>query len=329
MAGERAVPVDRAGRAGGHVIEMQRRRLLSATVELAYEQGVQALTVATICKRSGLSRKTFYDIFEEREECLHATFEEALAQATGVVCRAAAGEGSVQRARGAQRAHGWLEQTRAGLQAFLYFLDREPGMGRLLVVEALGAGHQTLEARRRGIAQVITHIDKGRTETRAGREPPPLTAEGVVGAVLSVIHARMLQGEPQPLAELSGPLMAMIVQPYLGPAAAQRELERPVVAPESPSVPRLPTDPFKDLPLRFTYRTARVLSTIADTPGASSKQVADASGVTDQGQISRLLARLQRNGLIHDSGVGPTKGMARAWSLTERGESVLQATGQA
>ncbi len=329
MAVEGAVPVDRAGRAGGHVIEMQRRRLLSATVELGYEQGVQALTVATICKRSGLSRKTFYDIFEEREECLYATFEEALAQATGVVCRAAAGEGSVQRTRGAQRARGWLEQTRAGLQAFLCFLDREPGMGRLLVVEALGAGHQTLEARRRGIAQIITHIDQGRTETRAGREPPPLTAEGVVGAVLSVIHARMLQGDPQPLAELCGPLMAMIVQPYLGGAAAQRELERPVVAPESPPVPRLPTDPFKDLPLRFTYRTARVLSTIADTPGASSKQVADASGVTDQGQISRLLARLQRNGLIHDSGVGPTKGMARAWSLTERGESVLQATGQA
>src|SRR6202034_4655294 len=88
--------LDRAGREGGHVAEMQRRRLLSATVEIAYERGVGALTVATICKRSGLSRKTFYDIFEEREDCLRATFEDALAQATGVVCRAAAGEGSVQ-----------------------------------------------------------------------------------------------------------------------------------------------------------------------------------------------------------------------------------------
>ena len=138
----------------------------------------------------------------------------------------------------------------------------------------------------------------------------------------------MLRRDPQPLVELCAPLMAMIVQPYLGAAAAQKELERPVLAPEQPAVPRLPADPFKDLSLRFTYRTARVLSTIADTPGASSKRVANASGIVDPGQASRLLTRLQRHGLIQDTGVGPTKGMARAWTLTERGESILQATGQ-
>ncbi|HXP99311.1 MAG TPA: MarR family winged helix-turn-helix transcriptional regulator, partial [Solirubrobacteraceae bacterium] len=86
--------------------------------------------------------------------------------------------------------------------------------------------------------------------------------------------------------------------------------------------------PFKDLPIRLTYRTARVLSSIADTPGASSKQVADASGITDPGQISRLLSRLRRYDLIQDSGVGPARGMARAWTLTERGQGILQATGQ-
>jgi hypothetical protein len=71
-----------------------------------------------------------------------------------------------------------------------------------------------------------------------------------------------------------------------------------------------------------------VLSSIAESPGSSSRQVADASGITDPGQISRLLNRLRTSGLIQDDGVGPTKGMARAWSLTERGEGILQATGQ-
>jgi AcrR family transcriptional regulator len=341
MAVERVVRVDKAGREGGHVVEMQRRRLLGATVEQAYEHGVQSLTVATICERAGLSRRTFYEIFDERESCLYAAFEDAVEQAVRVVNQAVAegggaggaqgtqGPRGTQAARGARRADGWREQTRAGLMAFLCFLDREPGMGRLLVVEALGAGQQTLEARRRGIAQIIAHIDQGRMETRGGHEPPSLTAEGIVGAVFSVVHARMLQRDQQPLVELCGPLMAMIVQPYLGAAAAQKELERPVPAPEQPAVPRLPADPFKGLSLRFTYRTARVLSTIAEVPGASSKRVATASGIVDPGQASRLLTRLQRHGLIQDTGVGPAKGMARAWTLTERGESILQATGHA
>jgi AcrR family transcriptional regulator len=307
-------PTDRAGRQGGHVAEMQRRRLLTAVVELAYERGVQALSVATLCERAGLSRRTFYDLFDERDECLHAAFEDAV-------------ESAVQAVRVAASHTRWRERVRAGLTALLSLLDHEPGVGRLLIVEALGSGPQTLEVRRRVLTDAASVVEQGRAEARAGREPPPLTAEGIVGAVFSVIHARMLARDPRPLTELTGSLMALIVHPYLGSAAAQRELETSMTV-ESPVARRLPADPFKDLPIRLTYRTACVLTSIAQSPGASSKQIADASGITDPGQISRLLKRLRRNGLIQDTGVGPTKGMARAWSLTERGEDVLLATGQ-
>jgi AcrR family transcriptional regulator len=319
---------------------MQRRRLLAATVELAYAGGVQALSVATLCQRAGLSRRTFYDLFEEREDCLHAAFEDALQTATQTVEQAATldheyprgveGAHTTKGKQSGQRADkvlAWRERVRLGLGALLSLLDREPGIGRLLIVEALGFGPRTLELRRRTLAQATGIIDEGRAESRASREPPPLTAEGIVGAVFSVIHARMLDRDLRPLSELVGSLMALIVHPYLGPAAAQRELEltttiEPIIA------RRLPADPFKDLPIRLTYRTALVLNSIAQSPGASSKQVADASGITDPGQISRLLTRLRTNGLIQDTGAGPARGMARAWSLTERGEGILQATGQ-
>ena len=58
--------------------------------------------------------------------------------------------------------------------------------------------------------------------------------------------------------ELVGPLMATIVQPYLGTAPRGASSTLP---PPSPNirVRRLPTDPFKDLPIRLTYRTMRVL----------------------------------------------------------------------
>jgi AcrR family transcriptional regulator len=294
---------------------MQRRRLLTATTELVYERGVQGLTAALIVERAGMSRRTFHDIFEDREECLHAAFQEAVEQATQAVLRAAEGQ------------QKWAEKVRAGLTGLLLFLDYEPGMARLLIVEALAAGAKTLNARRHVITQIITIVDQGREQSKTGRETPPLTAEGTVGAVFSVIHARMLDGEQRSLIELAGPLMAMITQPYLGAAAAQKELTRPVMTLE-PVVPRLPSDPFKDLPMRLTYRTALVLSSIAAHPGASSKQIAQAAGITDEGQTSKLLNRLQRYELIHDTGIGPAKGMPRAWQLTQRGQAILQAIGK-
>lgn len=124
-----------------------------------------------------------------------------------------------------------------------------------------------------------------------------------------------------PLVELTGPLMAMIVHPYLGPAAARAELERPVpVAPQI--VARQSADPFKGLPIRFTYRTAKVLDTIAATPGASNRHIADNSGIADEGQISRLLGRLSKCELVENQGGGRTKGEPNAWKLTQRGQAI-------
>jgi DNA-binding MarR family transcriptional regulator len=78
--------------------------------------------------------------------------------------------------------------------------------------------------------------------------------------------------------------------------------------------------------MRLTYRTVRVLAAIAAHANASNRQVADASGVQDQGQISKLLARLEHLGLIENAGAGgPTRGEPNAWRLTPRGREVEHA----
>ncbi|HEY5193874.1 MAG TPA: hypothetical protein VIJ39_08410 [Solirubrobacteraceae bacterium] len=346
---------ERPPREGAHVVEMQRRRLLTAVVELVYERRTGGLTVAIICDRARVSRRTFYELFEDREECLLATFEDGVMQATDAVIGAVASrECSTQGAHdsqaaqgtqgteGTQKALGWRDRIWVGLGALLAFFDREPGIARLLVVDALGAGEETLKVRQHALARPIAVIDEGRNETKVTRQPPPLTAEGIVGAIFAVIHARMLSsphadahsgvsnGAPTAdalrLAELAGALMAMIVQPYLGPAAAQKELERST--PLRPlTEPRLPADPFKDLPIRVTYRTARVLATIAADPGASNRKIGDRAGAQDQGQVSKLLARLQRSGLIENHGKGHPTGEPNAWCLTTRGQAVHIALG--
>jgi DNA-binding MarR family transcriptional regulator len=112
----------------------------------------------------------------------------------------------------------------------------------------------------------------------------------------------------------------------LGATAARRELERPTPRPACATIEDA-SDPFKGLSIRFTYRTARVLATIATSPGASNRLVADTSGILDEGQMSRLLTRLQRSGLVENYGEGKPKGEPNAWTLTERGEAVHAALG--
>ena len=77
--------------------------------------------------------------------------------------------------------------------------------------------------------------------------------------------------------------------------------------------------------MRLTYRTLMVLSVIAAEPGASNRRVGEGAGTHDQGQISKLLARLAKLGLIHNNGQGQPRGEPNAWTLTTRGQEVQQA----
>jgi DNA-binding PadR family transcriptional regulator len=78
--------------------------------------------------------------------------------------------------------------------------------------------------------------------------------------------------------------------------------------------------------MRLTYRTLRVLTAISEQPGASNREVAVHAEVADQGQISKLLARLERLGLIQNTGEGQPSGEPNAWLLTSRGEEILNAS---
>jgi AcrR family transcriptional regulator/DNA-binding MarR family transcriptional regulator len=294
-----------------HVTEVQRARMLTAAVDVVGELGYPGMSVARVTSRAGVSRRTFYDLFEDREDCFLAVFEEA-------ICRAGARAGeaySVQPAR-------WRERVRAGLTALLGFLDDEPGLRALVVVDALAAGPRVL-GRRAGVLETLRNIvDEGCRETKPGREPPPLTAEGIVGAVLAVIHARLLTHKNPRLTGLLNPLMGMIVLPYLGQAAATRELEQPRPS-ALPRPARKPAkDPLEGLDMRLTYRTLRVLTAIAANPSASNRIVAERAGVSDQGQISKLLARLEHLGLAYNTGKGQPKGEPNSWVLTPRGREV-------
>jgi AcrR family transcriptional regulator len=303
---ERSAGLNGPGRE--RVGEIQRARMLAAMADVVSERGAGDVTVAHVVGRSGVSRRTFYEIFEDREDCFLAAFDDGVAHIAGMVVPAFEGE------------QCWRDRVREGLAALLGFLEDESAVGRLVVVEALGAGPRVLERRRRVIDVLVRTVEEGWREAKPGRELPSLTAEGIVGAVLSVLHARLTQ-EPTGFVDLLNPLMAMIVLPYLGQGAADRELNRPAPSRQPNGAKRGP-DPLRDLEMRLTYRTVCVLMAVAAHPGSSNRTVADGSGISDQGQISKLLARLHNLGLIENTGAGPARGEPNAWTLTQKGWDV-------
>ena len=204
----RSVRLVRGGGDGGvsreRFAEIQRARLLAAAVRAVDELGYPDTSVADITSRARVSRRTFYELFADREACL-ATVIEGILGLLAAELAAAGLEGL-----------GWRERVRGGLFVILGFLDREPVLARVLVVQALRGGPRVLERREVVLGGLAGVVDEGRLlSVRAGR-CTPLTAEGLVGAAFSIVYARLLQGERRPLTGLLGELMGMVVLPYQG-----------------------------------------------------------------------------------------------------------------
>jgi AcrR family transcriptional regulator/DNA-binding MarR family transcriptional regulator len=293
---------------------MQRSRLLAGAVRAVEELGWSQVTVADITARARVSRRTFYDLFANREDCLLAALKDVAGQ-VGAELQAAGIDGLP-----------WREGVRMGLWTILCFFDREPALARFCVVQSARGGERVLAYREEILTGLACVIDEGRGGSARAGECPPLTAEGLAGAANGILYTRLLKGRREPLGGLLGELMSLIVLPYLGSAAASREGKRPVpvVSGDTRGGRHLPLDPdpLKDVPMRLTYRTALVLEEVAGHPGVSNRGLADRAGIADEGQISRLLGRLEKLGLLNNTGRGQTNGASNEWTLTSKGQQV-------
>jgi AcrR family transcriptional regulator/DNA-binding MarR family transcriptional regulator len=324
------------------VDDIQRARVLSAMVEVAANDGYMGAAVAPVVARAGISRRTFYELFEGREDCFLAAFDWGIEQARQVMVEA----------YGSQRS--WREQIRHSLAALLMLLDAEPELACVCVIEALAAGRLMLARRAQVLDELIDALDATAPQARGTGDAPLLTAEGVIGGAFSVIHGRLLEqrgagsaagaegsepwlgvgapadgrrAAPGPLIYLHGQLMALIALPYLGPRAAGEELTRS--APDARALAKTRAGGesgrlLDRLDMRLTHRTVRCLIFIGEQPGSSNREIAKGAGISDEGQTSKLLTRLTRLGLIANGRPhGP--GYANYWTLTSQGEQVLSA----
>jgi AcrR family transcriptional regulator len=144
------------------VFASQRGRLLDAVAHAVAEKNFGAATVADVVRRAGVSRKTFYEHFADKESAFLATYDAGVEVLLGRLTEAArdvAGE-------------GWRERVRSDLSAYMDLLASEPAFAWALHVEVLAAGPGAL-ARRAEVFALFAERTR-RLHAVARRQEPDL-----------------------------------------------------------------------------------------------------------------------------------------------------------
>lgn len=283
------------------------------------EHGAGRVSVADAVTRARVSRRTFYEHFHHRDDCLMATLQEGLRRAAEHILPAYHAESQ------------WREAIRAAIDAFLAFLDAERTFASLLVIDSLAAGDTVLTRRSEILRVLIEEVDKGRSHPRSSKQVSRHAAECAVGGVMAILHERLLSNPAKPVSPLAGELTALIVQPYMGAATAAKEAARP--ASRRKVTPAQDGDPLAGLNMRLTDRTLRVLHGLAESSGThggmSNRQVGEAAGIADPGQVSKLLARLAERDLVsNDRNSARAPRSSNSWRLTRKGVRLVEALGE-
>jgi AcrR family transcriptional regulator len=117
----------------------RRDAIVDAMVEVIAECGYAGASVELVCARAKVSRRRFHECFESFEDCFLAILGRGLEAMTRVMSQALAGEGD------------WLDRLLAVEAAVLVYLDSEPQLAWVLMVEALGAGSWAFERRQQHV----------------------------------------------------------------------------------------------------------------------------------------------------------------------------------
>jgi AcrR family transcriptional regulator len=180
-------PVDRYGPTPA-TPEERRARLLAAMADEVGERGYVLTSVKHVIARAGMSRKSFYELFENKEDCFLQAYDDALERIRALFHRGCDGDGPL------------VERVERGLAAFLDCCAAEPGFARMSVVEPLAAGPAARDRRDAAIHAAARLLAPDGTV-------PGLLPEAVAGGIYGILYSRIARGEAAQLPALLDELM--------------------------------------------------------------------------------------------------------------------------
>jgi AcrR family transcriptional regulator len=196
------------------IARSQRERLLEAAIRLVAAKGYAAVTVGDLTKDAGVSRTTFYEMFEDKEACFLAAYDNAV-------------DALVRRVASAYEAEeGWPNRSAAGLAALLEALAEEPQLARLSLVDIGSAGPAAQRRYRSAVQRLTPLFEEGRDFAPGGRSLPANTSRMAIGGVTGLIADELLAGRAAELPGLLSDVLFATLVPYIGPDAAAREVDR-------------------------------------------------------------------------------------------------------
>lgn len=180
-------------------------------LEAVGTRGYEQTSVQDVVAAAGLYRQAFYDTFEDKEDCYLQALDAGSAWIELAMREAAVEEEAT-----------WRGQLRGALSGLLCFLERQPAMGRGLLVEVHAAGPSAVEKRTEAMERAVVMMDKARDESVG--MAPEISAEAVVAGILAVLHTRLSTDQTSNFVQLLPELMYLAVLPYFGPDAAAAEM---------------------------------------------------------------------------------------------------------
>jgi AcrR family transcriptional regulator len=208
------LPPGRHGLSRSYVAANQRERMLDAVADIVSFKGYVAMSVEEIVIGAGVSRRTFYDNFKDKEAAFLAAYDAVGTELLGRIRDSAGGSAT------------FAEGVVACLRVFLEFTACNPRYADMCIVEVLAAGPAAIE-RRNTVMQALGGLfHRGAQTVPDGIRPPRLTAETVIGGIYEVVYSRVLRGETSELPALLSDLAYSMMLPYLGHEAAEHESRR-------------------------------------------------------------------------------------------------------
>ena len=190
------------------VVRSQRVRLHAAAAKVCAERGYDGTTVATILAEAGVGRETFYELFEDRRDCVLEAHQVLLDDLVERVRNAYAGPGA------------WVERCRRTIAALLDWFAADPLAGRFLLVELPAVGPEFHERFEAGFDRFVAVIDSGLDPDLPEPEPLPATSLAV-GAAIARIYGEVAAGRTGDLQALVPSLTYEVLVPFLGEDAAR------------------------------------------------------------------------------------------------------------
>ncbi|MDO8189239.1 TetR/AcrR family transcriptional regulator [Conexibacter sp. JD483] len=174
----------------------KKERFFRAIAAASSEIGYANLAVADVLRYAGMSRRTFYELFEDKEDCFLQAYDAALLRIRMLV-------GSTY-----HRAEQLPLRRRIELclGELLAICAAEPELAHLCVVDVLAAGPVARERRDEALAEFAAFIEHPRSEAR-GTTAPRLVCEAIVGGLYAILYRRVARGQAAQLPSLLGEMM--------------------------------------------------------------------------------------------------------------------------